>query len=152
MFDIIKCSAEPSKHGFERFYQSSEAKAGNRIIETDNLASAAQFKNRKILVSLRDYAFDEGALKIIAEKKNVCFLIDLSRLMRTRGVPRAIMLSKLRTFLRLCVKFGAFYTFATFAEKESQIRTPEELEHIIMLFDLNRGQAKFALKMLKHYL
>lgn len=152
MFDIIKCPAEPSKHGFERFYPFDDAKASNRIIEAENLESATQFKNKKLLVSLRDYAFDEGALKIIAEKKNVCFLIDLGRIMRTRGIPRAIMLSKLRTFLRLCVKFGAFYTFATFAEKESQIRTPEELENIIMLFDLNRGQAKFALKMLRNYL
>ncbi len=152
MFDIIRFPAEPSKHGFERFYQFNEAVAGNKMTECDNLVAAANHKNRKILVSLRDYAFDEGALKIIAEKKNVCFLIDLGRIMRTRGVPRAIMLSKLRTFLRLCVKFGAFYTFVTFAEKESQIRTPEELESIIMLFDLNRGQAKFALKMLRNYL
>ncbi|MDD5172316.1 MAG: hypothetical protein PHF60_04755 [Candidatus ainarchaeum sp.] len=150
MFDIIKCPADPSKYGFERFYPFNEAKG--KIIEVENVVAAANHKNRKILVSLRDYAFDEGALKIIAEKKNVCFLIDLGRIMRTRGVPRAIMLSKLRTFLRLCVKFGAFYTFATFAEKESQIRSPEELENIIMLFDLNRGQAKFALKMLRNYL
>jgi RNase P/RNase MRP subunit p30 len=150
MFDIIKCPAEPSKYGFSRFYSISEAKG--KVVECENLEAAAQHKNKKILVSLRDYAFDEGALKLIAEKKNVCFLIDLGRLMRTRGIPRAIAISKLRNFLRLCVKFNAFYTFATFAEKESQVRTPEELEHIIMLFGLNRGQAKFALRMLGHYL
>jgi RNase P/RNase MRP subunit p30 len=150
MFDILRCPAEPSKSGFEKFYSLSEAKG--RIIECENLEAATNHKNKKTIVILRDYAFDEGAIKVIAEKKNVCFLIDLGRIMRTRGVPRAIMLSRLRNFLRLCVKHGAFYTFATFAENESQIRSPEELASIITLFDLNRGQAKMALRMLKHYL
>ncbi len=150
MFDIVKCKAEATAFGFERFYLSDDAKS--RIVECDNLEAAAGHKNKKILVSLRDYAFDEGALKVIAEKKSVCFIIDAGRLIRSRGVPRAIAISKLRTFLKLCNKHGAFYTFATFAEKEDEIRTADELEHIAMLLGINRGQAKFALKMLKNYL
>lgn len=155
MFDIIKCRpsvSEPAKFGFERLYFFDDIKGKGRIVEVEDLEAATNYKNKKILVSLRDYAFDEGALKIIAEKKNVCFLIDIGRLIRTRGVPRAIALSKLRSFLRLCVKFGAFYSFATFAEEESEIRTPDELAHIAFLLGLNRGQAEFAMKMLKHYL
>ncbi len=150
MYDIIACRSDPSLHGFSRFYSISECKG--RAVECENLASAIEHKNRRVLISLRDYAFDEGAIRLIADKKNACFLIDLGRLIRTRGVPRAIAISKLRNFLRLCVKHGAYYAFATFAEKESQIRTPEELEHMIMLLGLNRGQAGFALKMLPHYL
>lgn len=155
MFDIVKCkpsALEPSKFGFERFYFFDDIKGKGRIIEVDNLEAATNYKNKKILLSLRDYAFDEGALKIITEKKNVCFLIDIGRLIRTRGVSRAIALSKLRNFLRLCVKFGAFYCFATFAENESEIRTPDEIAHIAFLLGLNRGQSDFAMKMLKHYL
>jgi len=150
MFDILKCPADPKKFGFERFFFSNDL--AGRIVECENLESAVNHKNKKTLVSLRDYAFDEGAIRIIAEKKNICFLIDLGRLIKTRGVPRSIALSKLRNFLRLCVKYNAFYTFASFAETEDQIRSPDELISIITLFDLNRGQAKFALKMLKHYL
>ena len=150
MFDIIKCSAEPSAFGFDKFYFYDDVKG--RILEAENLQAAATHKNKKALIMLRDHAFDEGAIKVIAEKKKLCFLIDLGRLIKTNGISRAIAMSKLRNFLRLCVKHGAFYAFASFAEKENKIRTPDELVHIAMLFDLNRGQAKFALKMLQHYL
>jgi RNase P/RNase MRP subunit p30 len=150
MYDIIRCDAEPSEFGFSRFYSFSEAR--DRISECDDLAAAVNLKNRKTLISLRDHAFDEGAIKVIAEKKKACFLIDLGKLIRTRGVPRAIAISKLRNFLALCARHGAYYTFATFAESRDRIRTASELENIILLFDLNRGQAKFALRMLKHYL
>ena len=121
-----------------------------KFIECENLEQAVNHKNRKALVLLRDYAFDDGAIKLIGEKKNVCFLIDLDRIIRSKGVPRAILLSKLRTFLKLCVKHGAFYTFAALDEK-SQARSPEETIAIAMLLGLNRGQAKFALQMLQHY-
>lgn len=150
MFDILRCQADASRYGFSKFYFFDDFKG--RILQAENLQAAAKHKNKKALVMLRDHAFDEGALKIIAEKKKLCFLIDLGMLIGTKGVSRAIAMSKLRNFLRLCVKHGAFYTFASFAEKENQIRTPDELTHIAMLLDLNRGQAKFALKMVQHYL
>ncbi len=149
MFDIIRCRADAKGHGFDRFYLADDLKG--RIIDEENLEAAAKHKNKKALIRLKDHAFDEGAIKVIAEKKKACFLIDLGSIIKSRGVYRAISMSKLRTFLQMCARHGAFYTFATFAENEKQIRSPEELMHIIMLFDLNRGQAKFALKMLQHY-
>ncbi len=150
MFDIIKCSADPAVFGFSRFYSLSDCKG--RIIECENLEQAAQHKNRKALIMLRDHAFDEGAIKVIAEKKSACFLIDIGRLIRTRGVPRAIALSKLRNLIRLFVKHGAFYTFASFSEGERQIRRPDELENIALLFGLSRNQARMAMRMLPHYI
>jgi hypothetical protein len=150
MFDIIKCEADAPAHGFTRFFFSDSVMP--KIAQAADLAAAANHKNKKTLLMLADHAMDDGAMKIIAEKKNVCFLIDLGRLMRIRGVQRAIAISKLRNFLRLCVKHNAFYAFATFSENENQIRSPDELEHIGMLLDLNRGQAKFALKMIGNYL
>ncbi len=150
MFDIIKCSADARAHGFERLFSFEEAKA--RVAVVENAEAAAELRNRKTLLMLRDWKFDEGAIKLIAEKKKACFLVDLSEIIKSRGMRRAVSISKLRSFLRLCAKHGAFYTFASFAEKEDEIRSPEELEHIIMLFDLNRGQAHFALRMLKEYL
>lgn len=150
MFDIIGFEADPKAYGFERFYLSGSVK--QKIIQCENVVEAEAHKGRKSLVMLRDFAFDEGAMKVIAEKRNLCFLIDLGRLIRSRGIPRAIAISKIRTFLSLCNRFGALYAFASFAEKESQLRTSGELQSIAMLFDINRGQAKFGLKMLKHYL
>jgi len=150
MFDIIKCAADAKSYGFGRFYQYEEAKG--RIATAENAVAASELKNRKALVMLRDWKFDEGAIKVIAEKRKACFLIDLSAIIRSRGTRRAVEMSKLRNFLRLCVKHGAFYAFASFAEKEGEIRSPEELEHIAMLLGLNRGQAGFALDMLKEYL
>lgn len=150
MYDIVGCSAEPSSFGFTNFYNSGHVK--NKIIYLSNLAEAIKYKNKKVLVVLQDYKFDEGAIRVIAEKKNICFLIDIGRLIRSNSISRAVAISKLRNFLRLCVKYGAYYTFASFAESEIQIRTSDELQHILILFDLNSGQAKFSLKMLQHYL
>ncbi len=150
MYDIIRCRADAKAHGFAGLFDSSSIRG--RALEAENLQAAAEHRSRKALIILRDYAFDEGAIRIIAEKKSACFLIDIGRLMRSRGVPRAIALSKLRSFLKMCVKHGAFYTFASFAESEDEMRSPAELEAIIMLLGLNRGQARFALKMLPHYL
>ncbi|MFH1685037.1 MAG: hypothetical protein ABH983_01900, partial [Candidatus Micrarchaeota archaeon] len=99
MFDIIRCDANPSEFGFEKFFKYDTSK----IIEVENLQAAVQFKNKKSLILLKDYAFDEGAIKVIAEKKKLCFLIDLGRLIRSSGISRAIAMSKLRTFLKLCV-------------------------------------------------
>jgi len=152
MYDIIRCqpSAAPSSFGFSSFYNFDSIKT--RVISVSNLEEALNYKNKKVLLVLQDYKFDEGAIRVIAEKKNVCFLIDLGRLVRSNGISRAVAISKIRNFLRLCAKYGAYYTFASFAERESQIRTAEELIFMVSLFDLNKGQAKFALKMLKNYL
>jgi RNase P/RNase MRP subunit p30 len=148
MFDIIRCEADPAEFGFDRFYVFDKAK----VIKAENLSEAAKQRNRKSLIMLEDYNFDEGPVKLIAEKKKACFVIDIGSLLKRRGIPRAIEMSKLRTFLRLCNKHGAFYGFASFAENKNQIRSPEELMHIAMLLGINKGQAKFSLKMLQHYL
>lgn len=148
MFDIINCEANASAFGFQKFYFSNSVK----IPKAKDLKDAANYKNKKTLLLLEDYNFDEGSVKLIAEKKKACFLVDLGKVIKSNGISRAILMSKLRTFLRLCVKHGAFYTFASFAENQEEIRKASELMHIIMLFDLNKGQAKFSLKMLQHYI
>ena len=151
MYDIVKCEADPKKFGFEKFFFLDSARP--KIIECENVMAAAEnYKNRKVLVMLRDFAFDEGSMKLIAEKKQACFLIDIGRLIRSRGIGRAIAISKIRTFLSLCNRFGALYAFASFSEKESDVRSAGELENISLLFDINRGQAKFALRMIGQYL
>jgi hypothetical protein len=150
MFDLIRCNADPKKHGFSKFYFLEEVKA--RIMKFPDVTAASQARNRKTLAILDDYKFDDGAIKLIGEKKKLCFLIDLSTIIKSYRIKRAIEISKLRSFLRLCNKHGAFYAFASFADKEEEIRSPEELMHIAILFDINKGQAKFALRMLDEFL
>lgn len=147
MFDIINCESDPSSFGFDKFFFFKNV----QIQKARNLEDAAKFRNRKILLALDDYAFDEGSVKLIAEKKKACFIINLGKIIRSRGISRAIEMSKIRNFLALCNRHGAFYTFASFAESEKDIRNAEELLHMAMLFDISKGQARFALMMLQHY-
>ncbi len=150
MFDIIQCNADPKKYRFEKFYSMEAAKS--RVMKFPEVTEAVNAKNKKNLIVLDDWKFDDGAIKVIGEKKSACFLVDLSRILKSRGIRRAVEISKIRNFLRLCNKHGTFYTFASFSEKEEEIRSADELLHIAMLFDINRGQAKFAMKMLGEYL
>jgi len=153
MYDLVRfdtdANAISKKYGFDEIYFFSEMK--KNIITINNIEEAANHRNKKVLLLLKNYTYDEGPVKLVAEKRKACFLIDLSRVIKTKGLQRAIAISRIRTFLELCNRFGAFYALASFAEKESDIRTPEELISIGCLLGLNRGQGRFALKMLKHY-
>ena len=115
------------------------------IITIDKIEEAPKHRNKKILLILKNYTYDEGSVKLIAEKKKACFLIDLDRIINSKGLQRALELSRIRTFLGLCNRFGAFYAF------RSTNRTAEEMIHMGFLLGLNRGQGKFAVKMLEHY-
>ena len=152
MFDIIRCEADAGKHGFEKFFSYNEVKGS--VIASKDLSDAAQKRGKKALILVQDLSIDHGAVKLLGEKpkSKACLLFDMSRIIKSSGIRRAIEISMMRNVLRLCVKRGAFYAFATFAEKEGEIRSPEELMHIAMLLGINRGQAEFALKMLPHYL
>ncbi|MGV8085608.1 MAG: hypothetical protein ACP5N9_05140 [Candidatus Bilamarchaeum sp.] len=152
MFDIIKFGSNPnpSIFGFSKFYLFSDI--SSKLVSASKLSEAANHKNKKCLIILKDYDFDEGSIKLIADKKNVCFLIDLSPLIHLSGQSRAIMISKLSIFLRFCIKHGAYYSFASFSNNEDELRSSFELENIGFLLGLNRGQMRFALNMLQHYL
>ncbi len=150
MFDIICTEAEPEEYGFKKFYIYNNIK--NKISRADNLASALKFHNRKSLVMLRNHDFDIGTIKRFANKRKACFLIDLSHLIRSSGIRRAILISKLMIFLHQCNRFGAFYAFVSFAERKNEIRSTDELAYIIMLLGINKGQARASLNMLPVYL
>lgn len=150
MFDIVKCEADAKQFGFSRLYQYDTV--SKKIISAENLEQATNYRDKDVLIMLKRYEFDVGSIKLIAEKRKACFLIDLGAVIRTNGLRRAIAMARIRTFLRNCVKYGAFYAFASFAEKKEQLRTSDEMIHIAMLFGLNKGQARFALEMLSEYL
>jgi len=147
MFDIVKCKAEAP--GFEKTYSYEDV--NNKIKKVENLSEASRV-NKKMLVMLKSYALDEGAVKVIKERRKLCFLIDLSRIMNSSGIRRAIEIGRIKNFLRLCVRHKIFYAFASFSEEESDLRTPFELINIACLFGINQGQARFALEMIDKYL
>ena len=152
MFNIIdfdSSAIDPTKSGYEKLFHYSDSKSRINFVKK---TEADNYKNKKTLILLDEYSLEEGAIRLIAEKKKACFLIDLSRVINTYGVTRAILLSRLRTFLKFCNKYGAHYTFADFAGSEFDLRTARELMHISLLLGLNLGQAKFAMKMMKEYL
>lgn len=153
MFNIISFppqGIEAPKYGYEKLYEAAKVK--RTVTRVRATADSAEHKNRKTLILVENHEFDDGSIKLVGEKKKACFLIDLSKIIDSSGVPRAIAMSKLRTFLKLCNTHGAFYTFADFARDENELRSARELMHISLLLGINRGQAKFAMKMLKHYL
>jgi RNase P/RNase MRP subunit p30 len=150
MFDISRSGADAAASGFTRILTPEEAK--QNIVPCENLAGAAENRNRKALLVIKELDFDLGSLKLLAEKKKACLLFDLSRIINSYGTRRALEMAKLRTTLKYCNKYGVFYAFATYAEDKLSQRTAEELISICGLVGLNRGQAKFALEIPKHYM
>lgn len=153
MFNIISFSSEKldaKSFGYGKVYELSKVK-GN-IVNVKTTAESEQHKGKKTLIVVESYEYDEGSIKVIADKKKACYLIDLSKIINSYGTRRAMEMAKLRSFLKVCNRFGAFYTFADFARNELDLRRAKELEHIALLLGINQGQAKFALQMLKEYL
>ena len=152
MFDILLCkpNKDPEEYGFAKFYGYAEIK--QRINKITGLADAANYKNKKVLLVLEDYFIEEGALRIIGEKNEACFLIDLSRIIKNKGVPKALELSRVRSFLVFCKKYKVGYALASFASEEQSIRTARELIHIGFLLGLTTAESKNALRRISEYL
>ncbi|MBI2079300.1 hypothetical protein HYT84_00925 [Candidatus Micrarchaeota archaeon] len=149
MFDIT--DFEPREnHGFKELFNFQKVKS--RIKAVEKIADAGNFKNKEVLIYVKDFEFDVGAIKVLGDLGKACFLVDLSKVIQNRGVRRAIELSKIRRFLYFCNKYKAFYAFASFAKDEFSLRRPHELVFIGTLLGLNRGQAKFALERIGKYL
>ncbi len=148
MYNIV--TYLPQSHSkYEKLYSLEAIK--KNIVYVKTLADATQYKSKKVLIISESYDIDEGAVKLIAEKHKACFLIDISKIINSRGISRAVLLSRLRTFLKFCIKYNAYYTFADFAKDDFELRSPRELIHIAGLLGVNEGQTKFALKMIQHY-
>lgn len=152
MFNLVRFPVPASlaaRSGYSKIYEESGFKSVR--VPARTLAEASNHKNRPVLLQLESYDMDEGPLKLIAERQKACFLIDLSYLINSYGTARAIRLSRLRSFLRSCVKYGARYALCDMARGEKEMRTARELIHIGLLVGLNAGQSKMAMGMMGHY-
>lgn len=152
MYDIVcfKTKAAAEELGFKRYYFYDEIV--KKVKNVKNLEEAANYRNRMVLLMLDDYSLEEGALKLIGEKGEACFVINLSRLIKGRGIRRALELGRLRNFLKYCVRYNVRYALASFADDEQSLRTAQELMHIGLLVGLDLGKTKNALSLLNLYL
>ncbi|MDO8553874.1 MAG: hypothetical protein Q7S22_03650 [Candidatus Micrarchaeota archaeon] len=153
MFNIISFSSEnivPKNFGYEKLYELTKVKG--KIVSVKTTTESEQYKGKKLLVIVENYEYDEGSIRVVADKKKACYLIDLSKIINSYGTRRAVEIAKLRSFLKVCNRFGAFYAFADFSRDEFELRRASELKHISLLLGINEGQAKFALGMLNEYL
>lgn len=117
------------------------------IIRLKTTAELLNHKSKTAVAILDDYAYDEGSLGVIAEKKTLVVLVAFDSLLATHGMARARLLSKLRNFLKLCARFGVLYAIGFGADAKAGkyvVREPQETEAIGQLLGLNRGQAKMA--------
>jgi len=148
-YDILKCKADAGTYGFTKFFFYSEVK--KRIIEISSDEEILKNKNRRAVFLVKNLRISPEMIKIIGEKGAAVFLIDLYPLFKFYATKRGIYLSQMRKFLEFCVKYNAKYSFATFFEKENEIRTPEEIIDLLSLVGVNEGQTRFALEELGKY-
>ncbi|MBN2478032.1 hypothetical protein JXB01_01955 [Candidatus Micrarchaeota archaeon] len=150
MEDIIKTKENPGEYGFSKFYLYMNVK--NKIMEIDSEKKILNYSNKKSVLLLKNLRINSEMIKVAGKRGKVLFLIDLSPLFIEKGIKKAVYLSQIRDFVKLCTKYKAFYSFATFAETKKQIKTIDEIKKELEKAGINSGQAEFALEMLGYYL
>ncbi|MEW6329663.1 MAG: RNase P subunit p30 family protein [Candidatus Micrarchaeota archaeon] len=87
---------------------------------------------------------DVGLLRSMAQNRKI-FEIPVNALLLSSGVERAILISKMRAFLKFCLKHRVEFALTTRANNEFETKTPGELISIGEVLGLSRDQAVRAL-------
>lgn len=149
MYDItLKKIENAEEYGFKKIYYYEDIK--NKILEFKDIVEAEKNKNKRKLALVKNLDINIGLIKSIAAKNKLLFLIDLSRVIESKGFNRAKEISKIRKFLYFAIKYNLKFALVSFSKEE--VRTARELCHIGTLVGLNIGQAKISLKRLEKYL
>lgn len=150
MYDLIRTrGVKPEQFSFSKLYFLDDVRG--KIILASDLSEAVKHRNRKVLVVPGEYKEDIGLMKQFGGGQ-AAFLIDLGRIIENSGYKRALEMSRIKRFLRTCVKFSIPFALASLAKDEFSVRSSDELCNIAALVGLNAGQAKFALERLGEYL
>lgn len=107
------------------------------------LRAAAKIKQVLMLRSER-FEADVGLLRIAAER-NKAFEVPLAMLIESHGWRRAAVLSRMRSFLRLCIKYKAAYVITSGARDAYGLRRPREMIALGEALGLSHAQAKWAI-------
>jgi len=115
------------------------------VVSSDN-ETLRQACRKPYISFLLDPSFsgDVGLLKLAAEK-NKPFLLPTSLVLESRGMRRAMLLSRMRFFVHLCTAFKTPLLLGSGAKNEFQLKTPRELVAIASALGLEHERAKFAL-------
>jgi len=117
------------------------------IIKLKTTSDLLVHKGRKIAVVLDDYRYDEGVLRVVGEKKAPVIIIPAERIINSEGTARARLISRLRNFLKPCIKYGVYYALGIL-DKNTK-REDNELVSIGIMLGLNQGQAEMSIKRFK---
>jgi ribonuclease P/MRP protein subunit RPP1 len=107
------------------------------------LRAAAKMKQVRMLRSER-FEADVGLLRIAAERSKA-FEVALALLIESHGWRRAALLSRMRSFLRLCIKYKAPYVITSGARDAYGLRRPREMIALGEALGLSHAQAKWAI-------
>ncbi|MEM3399717.1 MAG: RNase P subunit p30 family protein [Candidatus Micrarchaeia archaeon] len=88
----------------------------------------------------QNYILDRALVRSVATYKRA-FEIPIDMLLSTCGVERAVLISKMRSFLNLCNKFGADFALTSRARSKCDMRSPSEMVSIGYLLGLTREQS-----------
>ena len=151
MFDLVRCHfASYRSLGFEKAFELANM-SRNVLFEEKKAEAIRIAAKRHPLFYFPFYEPDLGMIKAVAEGKGA-FVISVRDLLRNSGSNRAVMISKMRTFLMLCVKYRAKYVICSLAEEEFEARSARELVSIGELLGLSYEQATAAVSRLPEIL
>jgi len=69
-------------------------------------------------------------------KRSKRFIIPLSDILEKKGADRAIIIYKIRKFIKFCIAYKAKFIITSFAKSLYNVRTPREIESISLLLDI----------------
>ncbi len=147
MYDLTLAGFSQNPKGIKKLYSiSSIPKA--ILLKTDSPAKILSNRKKKMLFYLTTFETSTGAIKSVAEAGSA-FALPISPLFSKSGTPRAVLISKMRNFIRFCKKFNANFFLCTLAEREIELRNARELIGFGELLGLTENEAREKMKILK---
>jgi len=107
------------------------------------LREAAKSRRVSILYN-RGFITDVGLIRDAAAQKKP-FEIPIAPLLECGGIQRAILMSKMRFFIKICTKLRAPLAIVSQAKDDLQLKSPEEMIAIGEALGLSHDQAEWAI-------
>ena len=146
MFDLTPEAFPQNPKGIKKLYSIPSLPNG-MFLKTDSPAKILSNRKKKMIFYLTSFETSTGAIKAVAESGSA-FAIPLSILLNKSGTPRAVLISKMRNFIRFCRKYNAGFFFCTLAEREIELRNARELIGFGELLGLTENEARERMKTL----
>lgn len=134
---------EMARPGDARKIPPSTQLAAASSLSIELLREAAKSKRVSLLCN-RGFITDVGLIRDSAAQKKP-FEIPIAPLLECGGIPRAILMSKMRFFIKICTKLRAPLVIVSQAKDEFQLKSPEEMIAIGEMLGLSHDQAEWAI-------